>query len=480
MRSAAAAACCRSAFTRLSLRAGPYIRKSAVMNATKSPVVRRFAGDLLAADPQRRRERHAADDLHQRRQHRQHARHPHARAIEALGRLLELRRLARLGAERLDDAMAGQRFGADVGHLFLRFLRAPRGAPHALPQAHERIDDERRAGEADDRQPRVVVEQHGDDSRPASAIRAPDRRSCPTPPAAPAPRRWSGATSDGRSSASLKKAADCPSMCRKTTLRRSRTTRCPTSVIRYDERYAPMPLSDVDDEDGDDRRDQTLACGQHAVEDRLDQGGEHTPTRRRRAPSPPARPPVAPDVVAHTRRGGGARSPGHPTRTIAQGRSPNPCGWALCQRQASRTIVSRSARFGVQPRSWRIRCADAYSTAGSPGRRGADRRVNGSPGDPLDGGDHILHRRGTLGADVVGRGRSALLQPGQRANMRVGQIGHVDVVAQAGAVGRRIVLAEDVDRTARRDAASKRARDDVDLRRMILAELAVRDRRRRR
>ena len=43
MRSAAAAACCRSALTRLNLRAGPYIRNSAVMKATKSPVVRRFA-----------------------------------------------------------------------------------------------------------------------------------------------------------------------------------------------------------------------------------------------------------------------------------------------------------------------------------------------------------------------------------------------------------------------------------------------------
>jgi hypothetical protein len=28
-----------------------------------------------------------------------------------------------------------------------------------------------------------------------------------------------------------------------TTFRRSRTTRCPTSVIKYDETYAPIPLS---------------------------------------------------------------------------------------------------------------------------------------------------------------------------------------------------------------------------------------------
>src|SRR5207237_4607707 len=47
------------------------------------------------------------------------------------------------------------------------------------------------------------------------------------------------------------------------------------------------------------------------------------------------------------------------------------------------------------------------------------------------------------------------------------------VVAQAGAVGRRVILAEDLERraTARR---LERARDHVDFRRMILAELAIR------
>ncbi len=43
MRSVAAIACCKLAFTRLSFLAGPYIRKSAAMNATKSPEVRRPA-----------------------------------------------------------------------------------------------------------------------------------------------------------------------------------------------------------------------------------------------------------------------------------------------------------------------------------------------------------------------------------------------------------------------------------------------------
>ena len=44
-----------------------------------------------------------------------------------------------------------------------------------------------------------------------------------------------------------------------------------------------------------------------------------------------------------------------------------------CHRQASPTIVSRSARCGTHPSASRMRAADAYSTAGSPVHRGADR-----------------------------------------------------------------------------------------------------------
>ena len=50
-------------------------------------------------------------------------------------------------------------FGADVRQLLERLLAAPRRPPHALAEPDQRIDDQRRAGQADDRQPRVVVEQ---------------------------------------------------------------------------------------------------------------------------------------------------------------------------------------------------------------------------------------------------------------------------------------------------------------------------------
>ena len=47
--------------------------------------------------------------------------------------------LALFRAERLDDAVGGERFGAHVRHVLLRFLASPRRAPDALAEPHERI-----------------------------------------------------------------------------------------------------------------------------------------------------------------------------------------------------------------------------------------------------------------------------------------------------------------------------------------------------
>ena len=131
-----------------------------------------------------------------------------------------------------------------------------------------------------------------------------------------------------------------------------------------------------------------------------------------------------------------------PTESPADGSSAS-------ARRRRRSCRGRAAA-AVQPRSSRIRSADAKSTAGSPGRRGADRLRNRPARDALHRRDHVAHRRGPFGADVVGRRRPARLEPPQRAHVRVGQIGDVNVVAQAGAVRRRIVLAEDLDRRDRR------------------------------
>ena len=161
MRSDAAIACCRLALTRLSFFAGPYIRSSvADERARTAPVVRSSAA-RSARLPYTQRAGHAeaADQLHQRRQARQRRRDLHVGAEQMVAGAVELLGLVRLGAERLDDAMAGERLGADVRELLERFLAAPRRPPHALAEPDQRIDDQRRAGEADDRQPRVVVEQ---------------------------------------------------------------------------------------------------------------------------------------------------------------------------------------------------------------------------------------------------------------------------------------------------------------------------------
>ena len=52
------------------------------------------------------------------------------------------------------------------------------------------------------------------------------------------------------------------------------TTRWPTSAIRYDETYEPMPFKqiDADDRPGDER--EALLIGEHVVEDRLDERGQ--------------------------------------------------------------------------------------------------------------------------------------------------------------------------------------------------------------
>src|SRR5688572_1361912 len=103
------------------------------------------------------------------------------------------------------------------------------------------------------------------------------------------------------------------------------------------------------------------------------------------------------------------------------------------------------------------------------------RRVPGhlASGHAFDGGDDLLHGRGTFGAEVVDAGRAAVAQPAEGADVGVGEVGDVHVVTEAGAVRGGIVLAEDVER----GAAGRRlegARDDVNLRRVILAEPPVR------
>jgi hypothetical protein len=66
-----------------------------------------------------------------------------------------------LGAKRLDDPVSGKRLGTDVRDVLERLLAPSGRPPHALSQPDQRIHDERRAGDADDRQTGIEVEEQG-------------------------------------------------------------------------------------------------------------------------------------------------------------------------------------------------------------------------------------------------------------------------------------------------------------------------------
>ena len=129
---------------------------------------------------------------------------------------------------------------------------------------------------------------------------------------------------------------------------------------------------------------------------------------------------------------------------------------------------------------WPLRDPSQVSTDTRCGRvenRGVARSARCRPardrqtGRPFHRRDHVFHRRRPLGAGIVGTRGSSRLQPSECAQVRVCQITHVNVVAQARAIRCWVILAEDVDG---RPSASglDRARDHVNLGSVILAELA--------
>ena len=93
-------------------------------------------------------------------------------------------------------------------------------------------------------------------------------------------------------------------------------------------------------------------------------------------------------------------------------------------------------------------------------------------GDARDHVDHLAHRMRPAGPEVVGARRSVSSNRLQRFDVRIGEIGDVHVIALARAVRRRVVVAEDLQAAAaggRLDGPW----DEVDLRRMILADLTL-------
>jgi hypothetical protein len=113
--------------------------------------------NLLRAVPEGHRHADAAKQLHQGRQAGQGSRHLHVRPEQMIPGAAELPGFVRFGSERLDDAVAGKRLGADVRQLLERLLAAPGRAAHALSQPDQRIHNQRRAGHADQGEPRVQI-----------------------------------------------------------------------------------------------------------------------------------------------------------------------------------------------------------------------------------------------------------------------------------------------------------------------------------
>ncbi len=96
------------------------------------------------------------------------------------------------------------------------------------------------------------------------------------------------------------------------------------------------------------------------------------------------------------------------------------------------------------PAPRRARPVAATSSGGSPARRGASMHGHAASADLLDRPDHFAHRVALPGAEIephaVAAGRAAAAAPRTCASR---EVGHVDVVADRGAVRRRVVGAED-------------------------------------
>ena len=129
---------------------------------------------------------------------RQRARDLHVRPVQRSDARSNFSASRASAAERLDDAVARERLGADVRHVLERFLAAPRGAPHALPEPDQRIDDQRRARSGRRAPAGRRSRTAGRRTRRSPATRASDRRWSPTRRAAPGRRRWSPGTSAAR------------------------------------------------------------------------------------------------------------------------------------------------------------------------------------------------------------------------------------------------------------------------------------------
>jgi hypothetical protein len=80
---------------------------------------------------------------------------------------------------------------------------------------------------------------------------------------------------------------------------------------------------------------------------------------------------------------------------------------------------------------------------------------------PLDCFDHLEHRKAMAVAEVERQGGSAGAEVTQHVGMRAGKIGDMDVVADAGAIRRRVICAKNFELAAQAECRLHRHLDEM-------------------
>ena len=110
---------------------------------------------------------------------------------------------------------------------------------------------------------------------------------------------------------------------------------------------------------------------------------------------------------------------------------------------------------------------------GVAGAAGFDLDGDGVAGDAACGLDDLLHRKAGAVAEVVDH-LFGLVERGECEDVGVGEVENVDVVANAGAVGSGVVVAEDEDLVTAAEGDVEYERDDVGLGLVSLAAVGQR------
>ena len=124
-------------------------------------------------------------------------------------------------------------------------------------------------------------------------------------------------------------------------------------------------------------------------------------------------------------------------------------------------MASRSSRAGFHPSVCWIRSAPAISIAGSPARRSCRRVSKSTPETRFTASMTCKHGIAAAVAAIERRACPASSQIVEREHVGMREIRDVDIVPQAGSVGRRVIRSEDVEMAAFAESRLRRHLDQV-------------------